>query len=102
MSIWDEGSHTAPRHGGHRSGHARAAALAGLLAVALALGPAPAGAAADQAAPSVAPHANPVHRVSPYARFTREHAQSASRKPNRVRPAFSQGHAHRVNAHYNR
>jgi len=101
MSSWGEGRHTTQWYGGHRSGRTRAAALAGLLAAGLMLVPDLAG-AADQGAPSGPQAGNPVNKVSPYARFTREHAQSADRKPNRARPSFSQGRAHGVNVHYKR
>jgi hypothetical protein len=92
MSSWDEGPDTQRRH--VRSRRGRAAALVALLAAGLTLGPAVA--SADQGAPSE-PQAAQIHRVSPYARVIREHAQSADKKPARVKPSsFSVGHAPRV------
>jgi len=63
----------------------RIAALAGLLGAGLLLGTVRAGAAergAQQAA-------SPARKESPYARYAREHARTAERKPVRVRPSPS-------------
>jgi hypothetical protein len=73
----------------------RIGALAGLLAAGLLLGPTRAR-AAENAAPQPG---TPAHRVSPYARYARDHAKSVEKKPARVKPVtLSGGHGRRVGA----
>jgi hypothetical protein len=61
----------------------RIAALAGLLGAGLLLSPATARAAEGAAQQA----ASPARRESPYARYARDHAKTAERKPGRVKPS---------------
>lgn len=78
---------------------ARGAAFAALAAAGLML--APSLASAGEPGTTGGPQADaPRNRVSPYARFAREHQQLVGRKPGSGRPAMrSVGHAPRAGGH---
>jgi hypothetical protein len=97
MTSSDEGRHAARRVRPERAGwrRARGAAFAALVVGGLMLAPA-AARAADAGAPSGPQAGSPKARVSPYARFAREHQQQqlVGKKSARGRPgAVSVGHA---------
>lgn len=71
----------------------RIAALVGLLVAGLLLGQARAGAAERGAQQGAGPA-----KESPYARYAREHARTAEKKPVRVRPSSSTVHGARGGA----
>ena len=99
MTSSDEGRHAARRARPERAGwkRARGAAFAALVVGGLML--APAASAVDAGAPSGPQAGSPKARVSPYARFAREHHQQQllGKKSARGRPgAVSVGHAPRT------
>ena len=103
MTSSDEGRHAARRARPERAGwkRARGAAFAALVVGGLMFAPAAASAAsaADAGAPSGPQAGSPKARVSPYARFAREHQQQQllGKKSARGRPgAVSVGHAPRT------
>lgn len=67
-------------------GQGRIAALAGLLGAGLLLAPLPVRAAERGAQQAASPT-----KESPYARYAREHAKTAEKKPARVKPVRSVG-----------
>jgi 2-keto-3-deoxy-6-phosphogluconate aldolase len=71
----------------------RIAALAGLLGAGLLLSPATASATERGAQPAASPG-----KESPYARYAREHARTAEKKPGRVKPGSSLAHRPRGSA----
>ena len=104
MTSLDEGRCTAlgSRSTGAGWKGTRRAALAALLAAGLMVASTTAR-AADQGTPSEPHAADPKQRVSPYARFAREHQQLVGRKSARGRPAtLSVGHAPRLGGHTRR
>lgn len=99
MTSSDEGRHAARRARPERAGwrRARGAAFAAMVVGGLMLAPA-AASAADAGVPSGPQAGSPKGRVSPYARFAREHQQQqpAGKKSARGRPgAVSVGHTQR-------
>ncbi len=104
IASLDEGRKAAPgsQPRGAAWRGALGAAFAALVAAGLTLAPAPAS-AADQPTPSGSQANDPRSRVSPYARFAREHQQLVGRKPGQGRPAMrSVGHAPRAAGHTRR
>jgi hypothetical protein len=98
---WNEGRHLDPERRSRRLNRGRAAAFAALIAAGLMLAAAPASAA--DAGASGPQAGNPRHRVSPYARFAREHEQLVGRNPARVSPTMHPlGHAPRAAGHTRR
>ena len=101
MTRPDEGWHTEPPSRSGRAGWkgARGAVFAALMVAGLMLAPALAS-AAEQGTPSGPQAGGPKNRVSPYARFAREHQQLVGRKSARGKAAMhSVGHSPRAGGH---